>query len=151
MNAEANLRIAVAVISYHDRLILQLRDFRPDIADPGEWGFFGGHVRPDEEPVHGLRRELLEEIGWSPQALRPLGSFQAEGHSIIGYASESSRAPDDLLLGEGQELGAFDSRELATGAAYSHRWARRFPLTRITRHALHVWLGITPLTTAEGL
>jgi len=57
----ADERIAVAVLWCGNRLLLQLRDFRAGISDPGEWGFFGGHLKDEEAPDEGLRRELLED------------------------------------------------------------------------------------------
>lgn len=138
-------RIVVAMIWCDGQLLLQLRDFRAEIADPGEWGFFGGHLEPGEASENGLRRELLEELGWAPRALQPLGSFDAEeGRHIIGYCGRRPAPVDTLVLGEGQELGAFTLSELSTGSAFSRRWNRYFSLTAITRHALQLWCG--PLT-----
>jgi 8-oxo-dGTP pyrophosphatase MutT (NUDIX family) len=118
---------------------MQLRDFRKDIADPGQWGFFGGHLNSDEDPKSGLIRELAEELRWSPDELEPLGDFNADGLQIIGYQGVRKTSLDALVLGEGQELCAFEPAELATGMAYSRKWARSFPLTEITRQGLTLW------------
>ncbi len=132
-------RVVVAVIRHGERVMLQLRDFDATIADPGAWGWFGGHLLDGENPDEGLRRELQEEIGWSPLELRFLGSFAAEQLSIIGFSCEFSGCPDDLVLREGQEIGSFFTADLARGVAFSARWEREFPLTPITRQALRLW------------
>jgi 8-oxo-dGTP pyrophosphatase MutT (NUDIX family) len=54
---------AHAVILVSGAYVLQLRDDIPGIAYPGMWTLFGGALEPDEEPGHGLRREITEELG----------------------------------------------------------------------------------------
>ena len=41
--------------------LLQLRDDKPGIQDPGIWVFPGGHVEPGESLESGALREFLEE------------------------------------------------------------------------------------------
>lgn len=136
-------QIVLAIVSIRDRLVLQLRDFEKEIADPGEWGLFGGHLRPEEDPEEGLRRELIEELGWSPNRLWRLGSFCAPEthHMIVIFGGELTMPLETLVLGEGQEIGAFLQAEIETGVAYSRRWSREFPVTAITLEALHLSRG----------
>jgi 8-oxo-dGTP diphosphatase len=139
------LQIAIAVIWSRGHLLLQLRDFRPVIADPGQWGFFGGHRLPSETPEAGIRRELREELSFTPASLQLLGAFDAEGGArrITGFSVHVDSVAD-FVLGEGQEMRLFLPEELAAGTAYSDRWARSFPLTQITREALQRWCGVDP-------
>ena len=44
---------------------------------PDAWDVFGGHIEPGEAPEHALRRELAEELGVIPLALRALGTLEA--------------------------------------------------------------------------
>jgi 8-oxo-dGTP diphosphatase len=135
--------VVVAVLWRERRMLLQLRDFSPAIADPGEWGFFGGHLERDEPWEAGLRRELTEELGCAPDVLTALGTFEvAEGPLIVGYRGALASPVETLVLGEGQEIGAFAVEELRHGSAYSKRWRRRFPLTQITRRAIALWCGL---------
>lgn len=63
---------AVAAILVVDdgRYLMQLRDDKPGIFYPGHWGLFGGAVEPGEDPVGALRRELNEELDFSPVEIR---------------------------------------------------------------------------------
>src|SRR5260221_707271 len=59
--------IAVGLIVADDgRLLLQHRDDKPGIFDPGLWGSFGGRIEPYETPDDGFLRELREELSWQP-------------------------------------------------------------------------------------
>lgn len=134
-------RIGVAVVWFGNCLLLQLRDFGPDIDDPGEWGLFGGHLESSEASEAGVRRELAEELGWVPAELWPLGSFAAGDRCIVGYAAMLDVSLDVLVLGEGRDVGTFTAKEIQEGRLYSHRFGRHFPLTDITRRALRLWYG----------
>ena len=46
-----------------NRVLLQLRDDKPDIFFPNHWGCFGGAIEPGEAPHDTLLRELQEELG----------------------------------------------------------------------------------------
>jgi 8-oxo-dGTP pyrophosphatase MutT (NUDIX family) len=57
------------------RFLLQHRDDRPDIVNPGLWGSFGGVVEPYETPDDGFRREIEEELEFRPEELVPYGVY----------------------------------------------------------------------------
>ncbi len=46
-------QVAKMVIYQGDRLLLQLRDHKPDIFYPNHWGLFGGTVDHGETPAGG--------------------------------------------------------------------------------------------------
>ena len=58
------------------RLVLQLRDDKPDIHHPGKITAFGGGAEPRESPTECALRELAEETGIKAQAddLQRLGA-----------------------------------------------------------------------------
>ena len=60
-----------AVIYSEGKILLQLRDKKPNIFYPGLWGLFGGSVENNEEPINGLKRELMEEIGLVVSSAKP--------------------------------------------------------------------------------
>jgi 8-oxo-dGTP pyrophosphatase MutT (NUDIX family) len=54
--------VAALILVEDQGYLMQLRDERPDIWYPGNWGLFGGAIDPGEEPLAALRRELREEL-----------------------------------------------------------------------------------------
>jgi len=93
------------------RFLLQLRDEKPSIANPGKWGSFGGEVEPGEPPDEGFARELQEELGWAPARFELYGAYPyrtGEAWQLIyAYAALVDVPPEALTLGEGQDLGFF--------------------------------------------
>jgi 8-oxo-dGTP pyrophosphatase MutT (NUDIX family) len=65
--------------------LLQLRDDKAGIADPGIWVFPGGHVEPGESLESAAVREFLEETRYRCDHLRELVRFSAKE---IGYARD---------------------------------------------------------------
>src|SRR5437879_5834185 len=68
--------------------LLQLRDDKPGIQDPGIWAFPGGHIEPGESAESGARREFLEETSYYCDDLHEVAQFSAQE---IGY-------PNDIRL-----------------------------------------------------
>jgi 8-oxo-dGTP pyrophosphatase MutT (NUDIX family) len=64
---------SVIVEDRHGRLLMQLRDDRPDVPAGGLWAFFGGGIEPGEGYEAAAIRELAEETGlvFAPGELRP--------------------------------------------------------------------------------
>ncbi|HBA85205.1 MAG TPA: NTP pyrophosphohydrolase [Verrucomicrobia bacterium] len=61
--------VHVFVFDRLGRLFLQKRSLSKDI-QPGKWDTsVGGHVQPGEKPEAAARREMLEELGVSPESL----------------------------------------------------------------------------------
>jgi len=54
--------VAAIICVEGDGYLMQLRDPRPDIWYPDNWGLFGGAIDPGESPLEALRRELEEEL-----------------------------------------------------------------------------------------
>jgi 8-oxo-dGTP pyrophosphatase MutT (NUDIX family) len=67
---------AVFLVTEDRRLILQLRDDKPDIHYPNMITAFGGGAEPGETPTQCALRELAEETGLQAQAedLQQLGA-----------------------------------------------------------------------------
>jgi 8-oxo-dGTP diphosphatase len=71
---------------------------------PGAWDVFGGHVEPGEDGADALRRELAEELGIAPLALRDLGVLEDAGseawrlrvYAVTAWRGEvRNRQPDE--------------------------------------------------------
>lgn len=65
--------------------LLQWRDDKPTIQDPGIWVFPGGHAEPGEKLHAAAKREFQEETCYRCDDLRFLVSFSAED---LGYPGE---------------------------------------------------------------
>ncbi len=69
------VRVAIAILYQDDKFLMQLRDDIPNIVYPGHWGLFGGHLESGETPDSAVKRELLEEIGYTPPNLLEFGCY----------------------------------------------------------------------------
>ena len=88
------------------RYLMQLRDDRPDIAEPGLWSLFGGGVEPGESMAQAAAREFLEETGIALDiaTLTPLARFASEalrGGVIHVFSTSQVIDPCLVRLGEG--------------------------------------------------
>ncbi len=92
-------RVAIAAIGREGRFFLQRRD--PGAARfPGLWEFPGGKAEPGESAEAALRRELREELAWTPERALPLavvehdyGSLQVRLHVFLCEAPPLLHAP----------------------------------------------------------
>ncbi len=100
---------AALLIDRSGRFLLQHRDDRPDIANPGMWGSFGGEVEAYETPHDGFVRELREELSWQPQRFELYRAypFEAPQTLIYVFAAHIDVPIDQLVLGEGQAMSFF--------------------------------------------
>jgi len=101
------------------RFLLQHRDDKPEIANPGKWGSFGGMIEPGETPEEGFVRELREELAWAPKRVELYGAYPyptREGPQLIYVYSALVDVPfEALVLGEGQGMGYFAPGALPEG------------------------------------
>jgi 8-oxo-dGTP diphosphatase len=93
------------------RLVIYLRDDKPEIPFANCWDFFGGHVEPGETPEQALARELSEELGvelTSFQLYRRYQCFTGDAYPNVKhiYYGQVDRLAADLVLYEGQRLAA---------------------------------------------
>ncbi len=109
--SRANIQGAVAIIIYHKKILLLLRDNNPDIPSPNAWQLPGGQTEEGEDHLQTMQRELLEEISMIPHDLTPLGKTP---DSIWVYMAllEDKEAAHIKLGSEGQELRFFLPEEL---------------------------------------
>jgi 8-oxo-dGTP diphosphatase len=113
MTSDAPRRqIAVGLIVADDgRLLLQLRDNKPGLTGAGQWGFFGGHVEPDELPFEAFLREMDEELGWRPRHFERYTTVEVDrdGWHVTShaFAAHLDVPIEALTLGEGQAMALF--------------------------------------------
>ncbi|MCX5967509.1 MAG: NUDIX hydrolase [Cyanobacteria bacterium] len=122
------VEVALAMLQQEGRWLMQLRDEIPTIVAPGCWGLFGGHLDPDETPEQALRRELLEEISWQPQALELVMVHHIHRRTAHVFRAELSVPLEQLRLLEGQDMGLVSPEELLAGSIWSTQLCTYRPL-----------------------
>jgi 8-oxo-dGTP pyrophosphatase MutT (NUDIX family) len=135
---------AAAILIVPDgHYLMQLRDDKPDVWDPGCWGCFGGSIDERETPESALRRELSEELElratlqfrYFTQVAWDYGPW---GRGVkLRYYFEVVIGNDELarvVLHEGQAFRLFSAEEVL----------REPRLTAYDSHALrmHIRIGI---------
>jgi 8-oxo-dGTP diphosphatase len=118
-NDEFTIQVAIAILSHQRKFLLQLRDDIPNIIHPGCWALFGGHLEPGEDPEQGLKRELLEEIGYAPGVVTLFGQYPRPGVIRYVYHAELTVDIDDLKLGEGWDMALVSAEDIQKGKCYS--------------------------------
>jgi|TARA_B100000315_G_C14289984_1_gene456942 8-oxo-dGTP pyrophosphatase MutT (NUDIX family) len=85
-NAGTRYAVAAILLSEEGDYLLQQRDGTPGIWYPNMLGLFGGIIEKGEEASVALRRELVEELEFSPRQLSYF-SFSFFGTSEIASGS----------------------------------------------------------------
>ena len=127
--------VAIAILYRQDQFLMQLRDNIPTIIYPGYWAFFGGHLDPGETPEEAVKRELLEEIGYTPPFISPFRCYcDSEVIRHVFHAPLTVEL-NQLVLTEGWDMGLLTPEHIKTGSCYSEKAGQERPLGRPHRHA----------------
>lgn len=128
--------VAVAILHRQDQFLMQLRENIPTIVYPGYWGFFGGHIEPGELPEVAIKRELLEEIGYTPPRLQKFAQYESETVVRHVFYGALMTPVETLELHEGWDLGLFSLADIERGDRYSERAQQVRPLGSVHRQIL---------------
>lgn len=101
----------VVVLDDAERVLLLHR--HRFVIDRWVWELPGGYLDPGEEPEGAAAREVLEETGWRPRSIEPLGSFQpmtsmidSENYLFLARGAEDTGQPRDV--NEAQSIAWID-------------------------------------------
>lgn len=115
---EAEPGSVLAVLLANDRYVMQLRDDRPGIADPGVWALFGGRIEPGEAPRAALVREIQEELRIHLSDCRFIGRLECDNDggaarcSYWAFEADITQLWGRHQLKEGQGVDCFAFEEL---------------------------------------
>jgi len=106
----------VLLFDRNNRLLIYLRDDKPEIPFPNHWDFFGGHLEEGETPEEALVREVKEELGVDLKAWRFFRIYVCtEGDAYPNvkhiYWARLDQTPEELTLCEGQVLRSIGIEE----------------------------------------
>ena len=107
------------IVDSAGRFLLQHRDDKEWIINPGKWATFGGHLEPYETPEDGWLREMEEELSWRPTRCEMVWAFDCDCdgpvHLVYDFAAPLDVPVDALEQHEGQGMGWFAPDSLPGG------------------------------------
>lgn len=130
------IHVAIAILYHQNKFLLQLRDDIPGIIYPGHWGLFGGHIEPGETPDIAVKRELLEEIGYSPPILSKFDCYPDPKVVRHVYHAPLTVELNALVLAEGWDMDLLTPEQIKQGEHYSQKADQVRPLTPPTQQIL---------------
>ena len=109
-------QIATALLfDRNNKLLIYLRDDKPEIPFPNHWDLFGGHVEENETPEEALVRELKEELNIDVSNYKFYKQFESFAESKPNikfvFVEKIKQAAEELTLYEGQYLKGIDLSE----------------------------------------
>jgi 8-oxo-dGTP diphosphatase len=95
------------ILDRKGRLLLHLRDNKPEIRYPGCWSLIGGGIEEGESPQAAVLRELREELGadFGKEHIVQLKELNPDGIKRYVFLVETRQKK--FKLGEGQRFGWF--------------------------------------------
>jgi 8-oxo-dGTP diphosphatase len=119
MSGDVPVEVAIAILPYEGKFLMQLRDNIPTILYPGLWGLFGGHIEAGETPEIAVVREVLEEIGFQIEDPQKFGCYNDDRVIRHVFYAPLTVEIDKLVLSEGWDFGFISPTQIEAGFAYS--------------------------------
>ncbi|WP_414552180.1 NUDIX hydrolase [Anabaena sp. CCY 0017] len=113
------VQVAIAILYQEDKFLMQLRDNIPGILYPGYWGLFGGHLELGETPDIALRREVIEEIGYTLPSFVEFACYADD--AVVRHVFHAPLLVElkQLVLNEGWDMGLLTPEDIRQGQCYS--------------------------------
>ncbi|BBD65376.1 NUDIX hydrolase [Nostoc commune NIES-4072] len=125
------IHVAIAILYQKNKFLMQLRDNIPGILYPGYWGLFGGHIEPGETPEVAVKREILEEIGYTLPPFGEFGCYTDERVVRHVFHAPLSVELNQLVLNEGWDMGLLTVENIYQGSCYSQNAGEVRPLGNV--------------------
>ncbi|WP_309736837.1 NUDIX hydrolase [Chamaesiphon sp. OTE_75_metabat_556] len=119
MSDQFPIEVAIAILPYEGKFLMQLRDNIPTILYPGLWGLFGGHIEAGETPEVAVEREVLEEIGYQLKEPKKFACYSDDRVIRHIFYAPLTVDLDRLVLTEGWDFGLITPAQIEAGVAYS--------------------------------
>jgi 8-oxo-dGTP diphosphatase len=113
------VHVAIAILYQEDKFLMQLRDNIPGILYPGYWGLFGGHIELGETPDIAVKREVIEEIGYTLPSFAEFGCYADDAVVRHVFHAPLLVELDQLVLNEGWDMGLLTPEDIRQGKCYS--------------------------------
>lgn len=117
-NSAYKKRVVVVLPKFRNKILMQLRDERPDIDQPCRWGFFGGQIDRLERPSNAVKRELFEELCIKPYRLKFISReylIDFKRIYIYAYTFDFSPFQKKIKLNEGMGMQLVSLKDLKYG------------------------------------
>ncbi|MDF5737256.1 MULTISPECIES: NUDIX hydrolase [unclassified Nostoc] len=130
------VHVAIAILYQKNKFLMQLRDNIPGILYPGYWALFGGHIEPDETPEVAVKREILEEIGYTLPPFVEFGYYSNERVVRHVFHAPLLMELNQLVLNEGWDMGLLTPEDIRQGNCYSQKAGEVRPLGSVHRRIM---------------
>ena len=138
-----DIHVAIAILTQENKVLMQLRDDVPNIIYPGCWGFFGGHLEPNESPEMAVVREIKEEINYKVpmRQMKLFGMYGDRRDSGERIHRHVFRIPltvpiTALTLNEGWDMALLTNTAAEEGGAYSKKAEKWQPMPAVHQQIL---------------
>ncbi|MEH1838895.1 MAG: NUDIX hydrolase [Nostoc sp.] len=125
------IHVAIAILYQKNKFLMQLRDNIPGILYPGYWALFGGHIEPGETPEVAVKREILEEIGYTLPSFVEFACYPNERVVRHVFHAPLLVELNQLVLNEGWDMGLLTLENIHQGNCYSQNAGAVRPLGNV--------------------
>ena len=98
---------SIIFLDDENRILLLLRDDKPDIPYPNMWDVPGGHVDPGESPEDCIIREMKEEMDLQLRDFRLFTVMEFDDRIEYVFWKRENLVIPDIRLHEGQRIEWF--------------------------------------------